>query len=133
LEIAVATSSVKSESQASVSAGNGCDGFAEMATVTPHVAPSTRIGTPTPEWKPDSRATRAIVPGSPVKSSIRAARPVRCTVAATLTPSSGQRVPIRNGWSPEAPTTVALPSGSKRNVSISGTSRSRPTSSASAA
>ena len=62
--IAVATSSVKEASRASVSAGSGCSSWPLNATtVQPHSRLSALTGTPTEERSPQSReATWPITP-----------------------------------------------------------------------
>ena len=61
LEIAVATSSVKSWRRVSISAGNGFAAF-EVAIITPHGRPSTQIGTAIEERMPISRTLAAMTP-----------------------------------------------------------------------
>jgi hypothetical protein len=58
-EIAVAMSSVKAASLASVSSGSGSSAF-EATIVTPQRRPSTTIGAPTDERMPCSRSTSTI-------------------------------------------------------------------------
>jgi hypothetical protein len=62
-EIALATRDVKRCSRSSVSGGSATASLVPTQ-ITPHVRPSTTIGTPTVELTAWSRATRAVVPGS---------------------------------------------------------------------
>jgi hypothetical protein len=61
---AVATSSVKPASRASVSAGSGSSRL-DSTIMTPHSRPSTLIAAPTPERKPQSVARSAAGPVVP--------------------------------------------------------------------
>jgi hypothetical protein len=63
LAIAVATSSVKPASRASVSAGSGSS-RRDPTTITPHSRPSTLIGAPTPERRPAPSADAGAGPAS---------------------------------------------------------------------
>jgi hypothetical protein len=62
LEIAVATSSVKFWRRDSVSAGKGAP--FDVAIITPHGRPSTKIGTPMEERMPIPRTVAAMTPGA---------------------------------------------------------------------
>ena len=105
-------------------------GSVESADIAPQTSPSTMIGAPAHERIPLSRAAPAIVPGTAVKSSIRAGRPVSRTCAVMVGPSSGQRVPTWNGWgaSLHSPITVAVRSCSKRQSATIGSPTTSPTS-----
>jgi hypothetical protein len=93
LEIAVATSWVKSRRLASMSARSG-SGPVAAARISPQTSPSTTIGTPTSDRSSDSA---------------RAGRPVSRTLAERLRPSSGNRPPTGKSEAfSEASTTVDL-------------------------
>ena len=112
-----------------MSSGRGSPSIASV-DIAPQTSPSTTIGAPAQELIPVVRAASAIVPATSAKSSIRAGRPVSRTLAQIVGPSSGQRLSTANGCgrSPQAPMTVAVPSGSNRHTATSGRPMTWPTS-----
>src|ERR671914_1878 len=128
-EIAVATSSVKAASRASVSAGNGPPSVAAMLML-PKTLPPTTIGAPTAAFTPASRAS-ASRPTAFVKSWSRAGPPVSWIVRVRLGPTRGQGLPAGNAGTPnELRTTIA--SRSKRQTVVNSTSNTCATSRATA-
>jgi hypothetical protein len=117
LAMAVATRSAKSPTRAAVSGGRA-SGPDDPTMADPHRRPSTTIGAPTPERLPGSGMSAAAEPGAFPWLSIRAARPVRNTVAARFSTSSENRPPTGSFVAPgpcQAATRVAAPPVSQRN------------------
>jgi len=115
--MATATSSAKSASRASVSGGGGCT--PEYPTIAephkPAVDDDRRAHTP--ERRPRSRISAATGPAACSWLFILAVRPVRNTIAATLSPSSLSRAPTGSFVKPTsscAATTSPEPSSEKR-------------------
>jgi hypothetical protein len=93
LAIAVSSSFANWSMRSGLSAG-GDLWPVQYTTAMPQSRPSTTIGAPTLERTPSSRMSSVKEASGASAYSIRAGRPVRRTLAVTLSPSTVKRAPI---------------------------------------